>query len=130
MGRWKESEKFPHTCAVSCNDEHIGFGQFGHDMNRFISAHNADCDAYEARIAELTDELARVKAESLRVVEDGQAKMYGECIIPQHVLYDKKVCMTVVKGYDIVSVHDDSRYEIPMDTIVQPVRLERWEDVG
>jgi len=75
-----------------------------------VGWHNTDCDAYEARIAELTAELARVKAESLRVV-----------VTEEHELGRWEVAMaafiggptTIYERYD----SDDG----------QLVRLERWE---
>ena len=89
MTEWKrqgETVCMPNTvcCAMAAD---------GEEARMIVARHNADCDTYEARIAELEAELARVKAESLRVVVDGDAMYWDE-------------------------------------TIVQPVRLERWEDEG
>jgi len=138
MGRWdikwsnmgvtdlwivdKESGK-PLALNRSCSD-----GDF---MEAIEKLHNADVDAYEARIAELEAELARVKGESLRVVVDGEA-----C----DILAAKSQYVTDEDG-ELWECHpepaDDGREVRSVltgcggyfaATIVQPVRLERWED--
>lgn len=82
---------------------------------------NADCDAYEQRIAELTTELALVKAESLRVVPEGDARYWHCC--EGVCLYDDGEPMLSFEGqYGSYS----DRYP-QQDTIVQPVRLELWD---
>lgn len=63
MGKWSES-------GVKCwlpKSSELEVGQITH-------FHNVDCNAYEKRIAELTAELARVKAESLRDTEPNNTK--------------------------------------------------------
>ena len=137
------------------------------DWSDLCDAHNADCDAYEARIAELeaklseavaeaiweadtrredaaahAAELARVKAESLRVV-----KINEPCSLSsmERVGVEGHTNTCTVEGADwrIYAAErrvDDSghRYLVPVsdewpsiafgaDTKVQPVRLERWE---
>jgi hypothetical protein len=123
---------------------------------RIRDAHNADCDAYEQRIAELerdlsicreserildgekdeafrqltteqytiqslTAELARVKAESLRVVKDGDARYWHCC--EGVCLYDDGEPMLSFEGqYGSYS----NRYP-QRDEIVQPVMLELWD---
>lgn len=106
---------------------------------------NADCDAYEARIAELeaelviertnahdtaklsagwadacaelTAELARVKAESLRVVEDGEACELQDCVT--------EYCF--IDGKDRLNVASEFAKRNYPTMRVQPITLERWE---
>lgn len=68
MGRWTRS-----GIAIVV-EKGIGCGLDSLQAKAIIAAHNADCDTYEARIAELTAELARVKAESLRNTEANNTK--------------------------------------------------------
>jgi uncharacterized coiled-coil protein SlyX len=75
-------------------------------------------------------ELARVKAESLRVVKVGEEAIAGEikglngCILdgrPYWAYHDQcgQLCLQcLIDGHPAISADD---------TIVQPVRLERWE---
>ena len=117
-----------------------------------------DCDAYEARIAELEAdknhlrlernaeratcrriraELARVRAESLRVVEDGEPceliTLYGH---QKFLLDDYGVCEMKNPGQfgSTVDVRVLTTGEVIMSARhavrVQPVRVERWEDLG
>ena len=99
-------------------------------MSELADAHNADCDTYEARIAELDAELARVKAESLRVVPVGEPCEYGMWLEQQSstaFLLDDEVDVHVtINRYQ--SANGGPSAPIEGDTIVQPVRLERWED--
>jgi len=71
MGRWNgRQENGEYLLTVSQDWTLHNFGTFERVwIPRLAAAHNADCNAYEQRIAELTAELARVKAESLRVVK-------------------------------------------------------------
>ena len=115
------------------------------DAARIADAHNADCDAYEARIAELesgrerqreairdrekgeleacaeidtiTAELARVKAESLRVVPDPGGDEW--VMTPDGLGF---------YGADAIgnpSIETPHGYHDFADC--KPVRLERWE---
>lgn len=117
------------------------------DWADIVDAHNADCDAYEARIAELEAELdemsaevvaahfaqaelARVKAESLRVVVDGEA-------VGLDAIFNSKLDFRMNYMADGVLMYNDGISmkslvchefeEIGDDMEFQPVRLERWE---
>jgi len=110
-----------------------------------MTSHNADIDAYEVRIKELEAgrdlarevtmdslvarcetlqerlhatqlELARVKAESLRVVPVGEPCEYRKS---EEIFF-------LING--TIQAHDAVIESLYGDTIVQPVRLERWED--
>ncbi len=95
-----------------------------------------DCAAYEARIAELTAELARVKSESLRVVPVGEACMPTDCKENFFIVNGEIVCARdcyedsntgIWMGWGLESGY----IEVPdedYDAGIQPVRLERWED--
>ena len=76
-----------------------------------------DRDWFSDRLDAATAELARVKAESLRVVKVGDPCALGVCR-ESHFL-------TGVS--DILSCADEFVIEMYGDQIVQPVRLERWE---
>jgi hypothetical protein len=69
-----------------------------------------------ARIAELGEELARVKAESLRVVPVGEQCQRRRCTTTYYVVDGGIYCSDwpLPNGID-------------WDHVVQPVRLERWE---
>lgn len=100
MGRWKQQDAT--VCifgTVNC-----AFGENTSDARLIVDTHNADCDAYEKRIAELTAEVARVKAESLRVVPVG-----------------KQACV-YCGGTDIECIHCYG--------YGKPVVLKRWEEQG
>ena len=94
-------------------------------------------DALTEVYASVSAELARVKAESLRVVPEGKGLEYKT--IPPGVLFHAED-MIATKNGDIPpfsSMEDawvfDKSYPITTfkgDQIVQPVRLERWEDEG
>jgi hypothetical protein len=69
MGRWKQQDAT--VCifgTVNC-----AFGENTSDARRIVNTHNADCDAYEARIAELKTMLASEVADNahLRAREVG-----------------------------------------------------------
>ena len=54
MGRWKQAKQ----CIID-----VGLVGRGANLNTttlIVANHNADCDAYEARIVALTDEIARL----------------------------------------------------------------------
>ena len=57
MGKWTKDDKTYHDC----NGEFITF-QHCQYAEALFRAHNADCDAYEAKIAELESRLARIAA--------------------------------------------------------------------
>ena len=115
MSRWSETEV---KCWIPKSSE-LEVGQITH-------FHNVDCHAYEARIAELTAELARVKAESLRVVADGDACRIGELKEGQYFGHDGDTGYIYVdmESGCYTSIHQG---QVDNDLIVQPVRLERWE---
>ena len=112
------------------------------DWRDLCDAHNADCDAYEKRIAELEALVRRVKAESLRVVPVG-----SECKLSELEELDIKdhtnTCTIEGADWRVYAAErrvDDRghRYLMPVsdewppiafgpDTKVKPVRLERWE---
>lgn len=108
MGEW-HIEEVDGDNPIVWIDEHTYFVA-EHDPSVIVNAHNADCAAYRA-------ELARVKAESLRVVADpggdewvmtpdglgwyGADAIGNPCIETPHGYYDGDRC--------------------------QPVRLVRWE---
>lgn len=117
MGRWTDDGEGTVFLSPEKNIVLQSRSVAGH----FTDNHNADCDAYEQRIAELTDELARVKAESLRVVKDGEARYWHCC--EGVCLYDDGEPMLSFEGqYGSYS----NRYP-QRDEIVQPVMLELWD---
>lgn len=60
MGRWKIRHD---DLAILNDDVFVGWGGTEEEeANGITNAHNADCDAYEARIAELESHLARIAA--------------------------------------------------------------------
>lgn len=82
---------------------------------------DADCDAYESRIAELEALVARVKAESLRVVD-----------LPQAYKFASDWYMTPDGlGWNSSDRHGDSCVETPEGyhqfADCKKVRLEHWE---
>ena len=101
-------------------------------MSELADAHNADCDTYEARIAELDADLARVKAESLRVVVDGEACRI--CDADEGVILVGGNVYQITDHSEWIGMAEGVKYlhqempEYDEDTIVQPVRLERWEN--
>lgn len=130
MGRWKQQDAT--VCifgTVNC-----AFGENTSDARRIVDAHNADCDAYEARIAELEATVARVKAESLRVVPDGEERQAYRC---SKVLHNGRICFVHTRTLDdyfqlqigdfVTGKYVDKVY---CETLLQPVRLERWEEQG
>ncbi len=127
MGRWTRQDAT--VCifgTVNC-----AFGENTSDARRIVDAHNADCDAYEKRIAELEAkqgrlrqiilddgmELARVKAESLRVVESGPVCELQDCIT--------EYCF--IEGKNRLNVASEFAKRNYPTIRVQPLTLERWE---
>lgn len=155
--RWKDNspewnrDRKPHPSDSLYEVFTEGLGNFvsGTDneirREQFIRAHNADCDDYEARIAELTAEVARVKAESLRVVKTGQPIKLAD-IESVPISEHTNTFTTAGADWRIYAAErrvdgNGHRYMMPVsdewppiafspDTIVQPVRLERWEEQG
>lgn len=148
MARWYMPDTGKQAVAVHCVDgKWFANAAHRHHADTFVGRHNADCAAYEARIAELeaeldaarqyahtmdlqnadygrlVDELARVKAESVRVVcMPDNGNLYDWYMTPTGLGYpgkDRKQnnCIESAEGYYRL---DDC----------QPVRLERWEDEG
>jgi len=86
------------------------------------------------QIAALEGEVARVKAESLRVVVDGEQRQAYGC---SKVLHDGRVCFVHTRALDDyfplqISDFVTGKYvdKVACETMLQPVRLERWEDEG
>lgn len=85
-----------------------------------------------AEVDALAAELARVKAESLRVVVDGDACRI--CDADEGVILFGGNVYQITDHSEWIGMAEGVRYlhqEIPEydeDTIVQPVRIERWED--
>lgn len=80
----------------------------------------------------LRAELARVKAESLRVVKDGDMREAYRC---DKVLHDGRYCVVgrrILDDYFPIQISDaiTGKYvdKVTHQTLLQPVRLERWED--
>ncbi len=96
-----------------------------------VDAHNADCDAYEARIAELEALVRRVKAESLRVVVDVEAAELDKIQRHQYVQWEGHVCVPDKLRVELVRITDNHRYDVRQQYCdsfrFSPVRLERWE---
>ncbi len=147
MVKWKynspewDRDKKPHPtdCLYEVFTEDLGnfVSGTGSDVRRqqFIDAHNADCDAYEARIAELEAELARVKAESLRVVPDGEPCELVEVLGRQKFsMGDHSICEMVNPGQydrtvdvrDLVTGEVFTSYRYAVNVL--PVKLVKWED--
>ena len=64
MGRWKVNST-PYECQMKC-DLGVITGHNNEDDAGYVvlaSAHNANCDAYDARIAELEAEVDRLNRE-------------------------------------------------------------------
>lgn len=149
MVRWKKG----FADEVLSEDESVSFLC---DLNSDADIAVTTLNAYEARIAELerdfaalkeelliyanearhaNAELARVRAESLRVVPVGEACRADELLPDTTFSRGGKV-------YVITHTYDGSDYVWPMAldgtgvqqiiccAIVHPVRLERWEDEG
>lgn len=79
------------------------------------------------RIDDLTAELARVKAESLRVVKCGDVCEIQD--VPEgvlHILYDGEV-YEAGNSDGGIRLRDGKLFVATPDWPVQPVRLERWE---
>lgn len=72
-------------------------------------------------------ELARVRAESLRVVPVGEVCQPHELYPTQFILRDNRVWVNAPGTRDIVDITNNNRVSVPYDETVQPVRLERWE---
>lgn len=142
MGRWKhQKEAFSRNEIYEVDGDWIGDAINKVEAAKLVDAHNADCDAYEKRIAELEAEqgrlrqiilddgmeLARVMAESLRVVECGEPCQPHELYPTQFVLRDNRVWVNDPGTRDIVDITNNNRVSMPYDESVIPVRLERWE---
>ena len=151
MGRWRLIDDFGKVVDTGVTNIYC---QSNASAEAAKMLHNADCDAYEARIAELElklkqgadyfselmskrdfavknlrAELARVKAESLVPVPDGDACEYGDSNC------DLMTVDGVLVGFDgcgcPIWLHGESEDKCLFGTtIVQPVRLVRLEDVG
>lgn len=75
----------------------------------------------------LANELARVKAESLRVVKVGEPCLSWEAHSKDNfVLLEDMVCVADYTTYGWVQI-DGFVANIGSEDLVQPVRLERWE---
>lgn len=80
----------------------------------------------------LRAELARVKAESLRVVADGEACPVHECCrgyrLGDFILNGQVYSGGVTTSTECTISNSREVARIARDVIVQPVRLEHWED--
>lgn len=89
-------------------------------------------DDYDKEVSVLRAELARVKAESLRVVADGKAcdwEMLEDSDKDGLFVVDGKLyCRDRGTRNKIVDVSTGEAIHIYDEDGVQPVRLERWED--
>lgn len=85
------------------------------------------CSQWRERAEVATAELARVKAESLRVVPDGGACAAGDAR-GNHtfIMRGGDVFMSEPHLWDWVRI-DGTYAELNDDIFVQPIRLERWE---
>jgi len=134
MGRWIVLEEDDFVRDNS--DGWCGSCASEDDAKNIARRHKQECDHYEQRIAELTAELARVKAESLRVVPVGD-----ECAVLDLVATayftdeDKTYRKTGVTwgdaGPEYCSfeelVTDGTHGQMSPGFIVQPIRLELWD---
>lgn len=84
-----------------------------------------DVAALCLEIDEATDSLARVKAESLRVVPDGEPCPY-KWIEKEHFLHEDDV-LTTHGVIEPKSLTTGKRVRVKSDTMVQPVELKRWK---
>ena len=91
------------------------------DWADLTGTHNADCDAYEARIAELEALVRRVKAESLRVVELPADYEF----MPDWYMTPDGLGWYGSDEYGNPSIETPHGYHHLEDC--KPVRLERWE---
>lgn len=126
MGRWTDDGEGTVFLSPEKNIVLQSRSVAGH----FTDNHNADCDAYEQRIAELEAELARVKAESLRVVKDGEVCAIMDCD-SKYFIYNGRI-YEIPDGefYGVLVGHEGPHYTGfygDSATIVQPIRLERWD---
>jgi hypothetical protein len=102
------------------------------DRKRFENAHAARRTL--AKLRTVTADLARVKAESLRVVVDGEACRI--CDADEGVILVGGNVYQITDHSEWIGMAEGVKYlhqempEYDEDTIVQPVRLERWEDEG
>lgn len=119
MAEWR-IEELDGDNPIVWIDEHTYFVA-EHDPSMIVNAHNADCAAYRA-------ELARVKAESLRVVADGEANKAGVLKNNTTFVVSNVLHVNHWHGAYIRMGGGSWRGEVGYDTIVQPVRIERWED--
>lgn len=89
------------------------------------------CTVANNRVADLTAELARVKADSLRVVPVGEPVAVSELHSRQAFTCDHDGVWMIFGcsswDFSIRNLIDYSETELTENTVVQPVRLERWE---
>ena len=78
--------------------------------------------------AALEAELARVKAESLRVVADGGPMKNYSVVRHKVVLYEGELWRASNIPYELINICTGETIDPPENATVQPVRrLERWE---
>jgi len=111
------------------------------ELESFIAL-SGDCDylrtlkhdylAAEARIAALESDLKKVKAESLRVVMDGTQCLLREVDWENYMAFWRGTVFQRDRYGDWWNLDLCSAVEMLEDknTIVQPVRLVKWEDEG
>jgi len=108
MGRWIVLEEDDFVRDNS--DGWCGSCASEDDAKNIARRHKQECDHYEQRIAELEAEIARIKAESLRVVPT-----------EKHELGHYEVAMAVILN------HAATIYEHYDSEDGELVRLKRWE---
>lgn len=99
------------------------------DTEDYMAAH---IESLASERDALRDELARVKAESLRVVKDGDMREAYRC---DKVLHDGRYCVVgtrILDDYFPIQISDaiTGKYvdKVTCQALVQPVKLELWED--
>lgn len=158
MGRWTVHRHDPNErfFFIDDGDNLVISNLTKSEATIAADTHNADCDSYEARIAELETvltretligidarkQLARVKAESLRVVVDGEAVSVDSLpvgisiSIPDRTGVYRRVgsgASAKPEPHSFVILEDCNSGEeinVPYGTQGYVVRLERWEDEG
>lgn len=150
MGRWYTNDDDGRIFNTA--RKLLGWTCIPAEATNIIDEHNADCDAYESRIAELEAqcvaerqqaaahyqarlaaeaELAAVKAESLRVVKVGEPVDIGLIILGQLGFQQKNYLWRNGIGYNeglgVRSVCDHHYMDISEDETAQPVELKPWE---